>query len=129
MSFKDISQLELWLPLYLAEQNCLCNIGRSHYYEQFCGIILSLDQWFRRECHYKISYLEFWQPLCSVERNHFGRKLHEEQFCEIIFNLDQWFKRCCLKIFLIWSSGSLPVGWSGTICAALKKRASWRTFM
>ena len=35
-----------------------------------------------------ISYLELWQPLCSVDRNHLcnsGRLHHEEQFCEIIF--------------------------------------------
>ena len=52
-----------------------------------------------------------------------------EQFCEIIFNLDQWFKRrCCLKIFLIWSSGAspvqwgtYPVQWSRTIYAILKE--------
>ena len=32
---------------------------------------------------------------------------HEEQPCEFILNLDQWFRRkCCLKVFLIWSSGS-----------------------
>ena len=34
-----------------------------------------------------ISYLELWQPLCSMERNHlcnFGRVHHEHQFCEII---------------------------------------------
>ena len=55
-----------------------------------------------------ISYQELWQPFCSVEGNHlcnFGRRHHEEQFCEIIWNLDEWFRRCCLKIFLIWSSG------------------------
>ena len=57
-----------------------------------------------------ISYLELWQPLCLVDRNHlcnFGRVHHEEKFCEIILNLDQWFRRKCrLTIFLIWSSGS-----------------------
>ena len=39
-----------------------------------------------------ISYLELWQPLCSVEWNHlcnFGRVHHEEQFCEIISNFNQ----------------------------------------
>ena len=39
-----------------------------------------------------LSYLELWQPYCSVDRNHlcnFGRVHHEEQFCEIIQNLDQ----------------------------------------
>ena len=70
-----------------------------------------------------ISYLELWRPLCSVEQNHlcnFGRRLHEEQFCEIILNSNQWFRRrSCLKIFLIWSSGSHFVQPSRTICAIL----------
>ena len=47
----------------------------------------------------EISYLELWQPICSVEPNclcNFGRGYYEEQFCEIIFNLDQWFRRRCL---------------------------------
>ena len=40
-----------------------------------------------------ISYLELWQPLCSVERNHCailveGIMIHEEKICEIILNLD-----------------------------------------
>ena len=38
-----------------------------------------------------ITYLELWQPFCSVERNHlcyFGRGYYEEQFYEIILNLD-----------------------------------------
>ena len=40
-----------------------------------------------------ISYLDLWQPLCSVERHHLrnsGRRHHEEQFCEIILNLDHY---------------------------------------
>ena len=40
-----------------------------------------------------ISYLELWQPFCSVERNqlcNFGRRYYEEQFCEIILNLGQF---------------------------------------
>ena len=39
-----------------------------------------------------ISYLELWQPLCSVEWNHlcnFGRRHLKEQFCEIILILVQ----------------------------------------
>ena len=38
-----------------------------------------------------ISYLELWQPLCSVEWNHlcnFGRRYHKDQFCEIIFEFE-----------------------------------------
>ena len=68
-----------------------------------------------------ISNLELWQPLCSVEQNHlcnFGRRHHEEQFCEITLNLDKWLRRC-LKIYLIWSSGSPFVQGRVTICAIL----------
>ena len=60
---------------------------------------------------------------CSADLNHlwnFGRRHHEDQFCEIILNLNQWFKRkCCLKVFLICSSGSSFVQQSGTICAIM----------
>ena len=31
----------------------MCNFGRR-YEEQFCEIILNLDQWFRRNCHSKV---------------------------------------------------------------------------
>ena len=69
------------------------------------------------------SNLELWQPLCSVDWNHLcniGRRHHEEQPCEIILNLDQRFRRkCCLKVFLIWSSGSPFVQRSVSICAIL----------
>ena len=43
-----------------------------------------------------ISYLELWQPFCSVEHNYlcdFGRRYYEEQFCEIFMKLGQWFRR------------------------------------
>ena len=52
MSLKDISYLELWQTLCSVVQNHLCNVGRRHHEEQFCGIILNLDQWFRR-CRFK----------------------------------------------------------------------------
>ena len=70
-----------------------------------------------------ISYLELRQPICSVIWNHLcniERRHHEEQPCEIILNLDQWLRRKnCLKVFLIWSSGSPFVQQSITICAIL----------
>ena len=70
-----------------------------------------------------ISYLELWQPLCSANPNYlcnFGRRYHEEQLSEIILNLDKWYRRkCCLKVFLIWISGSPFVKQSVTICAIL----------
>ena len=53
MPFKGISYLELWLPFCSAERNHLCKFGRGHYEEQFCKIILNLDQWFRRRCRLK----------------------------------------------------------------------------
>ena len=47
--FKDISYLEIWWPLCLAEQNIRANLVEGII--QFCEIILNLDQWFRRRCH------------------------------------------------------------------------------
>ena len=92
MSFKDI-YLEIWRPFCSVEWNHLCNFGRWYSEEQFCEIILNLDQWFRRIMPFKdFSFLELWRPFCSAERNHlcnFGRRYQEEQFCEIIFTLDQ----------------------------------------
>ena len=73
----------------------------------------------------EISYLELWQPFCSVERKHlcnFGRGYYEKLFCDIILNLDQWLSRKCnLEIFLIYSPGSLFVQRSKIICANFDK--------
>ena len=73
-----------------------------------------------------ITYLEFWQPFCSLEHNHlcnFDRGYFEEQFCEIMLNLGHWFRRRCgLKDFLSGSlAGGPPVRWSETIYAILKE--------
>ena len=57
MSFKDISYLELWLPFCSVKRNDFCNFGRGYQEEQFCEIILNLDQWFRRRCRLKISLI------------------------------------------------------------------------
>ena len=67
-----------------------------------------------------ISYLELWQPLCSVLWNYLcntGRLHHEEQSSIIIFE----YKPVVQKEmpFLIWSSGSPFVHQSITICAIL----------
>ena len=45
--FKDISYLRALVALCSAEQNHKCNFGKGHH-EQFCEIILNLDQWLRR---------------------------------------------------------------------------------
>ena len=54
MPFINISYLELWGPFCSAERKiCVSIFGRRHHEEQFCKIILNLDQWFRRRCHLK----------------------------------------------------------------------------
>ena len=60
MLFKDISYLELWRPFCSAEQNHLCKFSREHYEEQFCEIILNLEHWLMRKCHFKIVLI--WSP-------------------------------------------------------------------
>ena len=54
MLVKDISYLELLQPLCSADWNHLCNVVRRYHEEQFCEIILNLDQWFRRKCRLKV---------------------------------------------------------------------------
>ena len=72
---------------FSAGQNQLCNFDVGYQEEQFCGIIINMNQLFRR-CHLKVfSYLELWQPSCSVEWNHlcnFERGHHEKDSCEVI---------------------------------------------
>ena len=90
----------------------MCNFGRGYYEEQFCEIFCVWTGG-SGDVFKDISYLELWQPFCSVEQNHlcnFGNRHHEEQFCEIILNLDQWLRRkCCLIIFLICIKMNNPV--------------------
>ena len=86
-----------------------------------------------RRCRLKdISYLELWQPLCSVDWYHLcniGRH-HGEQSCKIILNLDQWLRRKShLKVFIIWRSGCPFVQRSVTICAILVVRVSRGTIL
>ena len=116
MSLKDNSYLELWQPLCAVKRNHLCNFGRRHHEEQFCEIILNLDQWCK-----DISYLELWQPFFSAERNllcNFCWGYHEAilwyyfEFGPVVQEMS--FKRC-----LIRSSGGPCVWWSGTIYAIL----------
>ena len=101
----------------------MCNFGRGYQEDNFCEIILNLDQWFR-SCGLKIflmlnsggPFVQWSGTICAI----FGRGLYEEQFCEIILNLYKWFRRRCLfKIFIMWSSGSPFVQRSGSICAIL----------
>ena len=74
MSFKDISYLELWQPFCYAELKHLCNFGREYQEEQFCEIILILDQCFRRRCVLKIfliwssggPYVQGSRTICAI---------------------------------------------------------------
>ena len=83
------TNLEHWQPLWsgtICEILVECNI-RNNSFELAPAFQMSFKD---------ISYLELWQPLCSMEQNHLcnlRRVHHEEQFCEIL-NLDQWFRRC-----------------------------------
>ena len=48
MAFKDSSYLELWGYLLLARKSHPGNVGRRHFEQHICEIILNLDQWLRR---------------------------------------------------------------------------------
>ena len=50
MSFKGISYLELWQSVCPIEGELFVQFGRVNQEEQFCEIILNLNQWFRRRC-------------------------------------------------------------------------------
>ena len=54
MQFENISNLELLQPFCSVELNHLCNFSRGYYEEQFCEIILNLDQRLWRKCCLKI---------------------------------------------------------------------------
>ena len=95
MPFKDISYLELWRPFYLAERNHLCNFGRGYQEEQYCEIILNLDQWFRKRYLLKIF-------LISSSGGPFVR--HSGTFCGILE--DGIMRNNSMNLFQIWASGS-----------------------
>ena len=59
--------------------------------EQFCQIILILDQWFRRRCHLKYFYMGSGGPCARWIRTiicNFGRGHYWKPSCEVILNLD-----------------------------------------
>ena len=64
MSYKDILSWALATPLF-DQANRLCNFGRSHHEEQFCEIILNLNQLFRRCLFKDYSYLKLWRSFFS----------------------------------------------------------------
>ena len=102
-------------------------MGYIHVNMKF-GPVVKEGMWFK-----DISYLDLWQPLCSVDWYHlcnFGRRHHEIQSSELILNLNRWFRRKCrLKGFLIWSFSSLFVQRSISICAILVKSIMTKNYV
>ena len=94
MSFKDTSYLELWLPFCSVEQNYLCNFGRGYQEEQFCDIILNLDQWFTR-CRLK-KFLIWSSGGPFVQRS--------GTICAIL--VEGIMSNNSVTLFRIWASGS-----------------------
>ena len=70
MPVKDISYLEHWQPLCSVEWSHLCNFGRMHHEEQFCGNNFEFGPVVQEMSFKDISYLELWWPFCSAEENH-----------------------------------------------------------
>ena len=75
MTLKEISYLELWQPLCSALRYHLCSFCRRHHEEQFCEIILNLDQWLRR---FRLKMFPIWssggpfvQHLCNFGKGYF----------------------------------------------------------
>ena len=76
MLFKDTSYLEVWPPFCSAKQNRFCYFERGYHEEQFCEIILYLDQWFRRRCCLKDFLSRALVALvfsCLIHLSNFGR--------------------------------------------------------
>ena len=72
------------------ERNYLRNFGRRHHKEQFCKIILNLDQWYRRRCRVKIFLI--WSSgssFCSMEQNHLLETMFSQTIWENI--CFQWY--------------------------------------
>ena len=92
---KDISYLELLGPFCSAEWNHLCNLGRRHYEEQFCEIILNLDPWFRRRCLLKI-FLTWSSGGPFVQRSGTINAILVEGI----------MRNNSMNLFQIWASGS-----------------------
>ena len=68
----------------------MCNVGRGHYEEYFCEIILNFGHWLRGRCHLKKFLFLAPVAILSTEQTRWcnvGRGAYGEHACEIIFNL------------------------------------------
>ena len=94
-AFKRYFYLELWWPFCSAERNHMCNFGRRHHYEQYCEIILNLDQWFKRRWRLKIFL--FWSSGSPfVQRS--------GSICAIL--VEGIMRNNSVNLCWIWASGS-----------------------
>ena len=86
---------------FVQRSGTICaNCGSVYQEDQFCEIILNLDQWFRRRCCLK-DFLSgaLAALLCSGAEPfmQFWKGASWEHSYEVIWNSDHWFRRCCLK--------------------------------
>ena len=111
-----ILNLGQWFTRFLIWSSGISPVwcSRTIYEEHSCERYMKLGQVLLEISFKDISYLELWQPFCSVDLNHlcnFGRRYLEEQFCEIILNLGQWiWRRCCLKDLLSGALAAILLG-------------------
>ena len=78
--------------------NNLCNFVRGHYEEQFCEFISNLGGG---------PFVQWREIIYALLKEGIMGNVHVKLYKK---NMHQWFRRrCCLKIFLIWSSGG-PFG-------------------
>ena len=112
MPFKDISYLELWGTFCSADQTICAILVGGYQDEQFCEIILNLDQWFRR-CVLKIHVflnLSFGGPFVRLSGT----------ICAILVKGITDFLSAALAALMFSGADSFMQFW---------KRASWGTFM
>ena len=82
-------------PFFSGVEPHLCNSGRVHNEEQFCEIILNLDQWIRRRCRLKTFIIKSTGGI-------FARR--SGTICAIL--VECIMRNNSVKLFRIWISRS-----------------------
>ena len=92
--------------------NNLCNFGRLYHEEQFCEIILILNQWYRGKSRFNVvliwisgsTFVQRSVIICAILLEGIQRNNSVKLFC-----LGQWF-RCHLKAYLSGALDTLLFG-------------------
>ena len=84
-----------WVPFCSAERNHLYNFGRRHHEEQFCEIILNLDQWFKRI--YRLKIFLIWSSVGPFE---------QRSGTIFAFLVEGLMRNNYVNLFRIWASDS-----------------------